>query len=238
MRRPSGIIFDLGDTVLHLESLDPLKGNRSVLAFADYNPGVTAEDATALADEMFLWIGNVRDESMLEISARSFNRLIYETLGVTFRVDYDELEKIFWDETLSYKPVDGIYDLLDTLDNHGIKAGVLSNSIYGGAILGRELEKHDLAKRFSFVISSADYGIRKPHGYIFRVAIKKMGLVPSDIWLVGDKIEYDIRGAPDASLYPVWYNWRRLKASPDGDFLEIHSMRELREEIESPDNIE
>lgn len=237
MRRPLGIIFDLGDTVLHLESVDALEGNRCMLEFDDFNPGVTAEDAMAVVNEIFPWIERARDASMLEVTASSVNRLIYETLGVTFRIDYDELERVFWNGALTFKPVEGIFELLDALDSRGIKTGILSNSINRGIVLEDELAKHDLAQRFSFVMSSADYGIRKPHEYIFRVAIKEMELVPSDIWFVSDKIEYDISGALDAGLYPVWYNWRNEPVSIDGEILEVRSMRELREKIESLHNI-
>jgi putative hydrolase of the HAD superfamily len=238
MHRPSGIIFDLGDTVLHLESVDVLKGNRCMLEFDDVNPGVTAEDVVAAVNEIFPWLEHARDASMLEVAASSFNRLIYETLGVTFCVDYEELERVFWNGALTYKPAEGIFELLDILDASGIKTGILSNSINKGIVLEDELAKHDLAERFSFVISSADYGVRKPHRSIFQVAVKKMELVPSDIWFVGDKPEYDILGALDAGLYPVWYNWRNEPISIEGEFLVVHNMRELRGKIESLDTID
>jgi putative hydrolase of the HAD superfamily len=233
MYRPLGIIFDLGDTVLHLESVDVLAGNRCMLEFDDVNPGVTAEDVMAVVNEIFPWIEHARDTSMLEVTASSINRLIYETLGVTFRIDYDELETVFWNGALTYKPAEGIFELLDMLDTYGIKTGILSNSINRGGALEDELAKHDLAERFSFVMSSADYGIRKPHEYIFRIAIKKMGLEPSDIWFIGDNVEYDIRGALNAGLYPVWYNWRNESVSMDNEVLEIRSMQELQEKIKS-----
>ena len=233
MRRPSGIIFDYGDTVLHLESIDVIEGNRRILELADFNPGVTAEDAAALAEEMFRWLDTERNNYMLEVSAASIDRLIFDTLGVTFRVDYDELEKAFWNGALTYKPVDGIFELLDMLDANGIKTGIISNSINKGTILEEELEKHNLAHRFSFVMSSADYVVRKPHRYLFQVALKKMGLSPSEVWFVGDKIEYDIRGALDSGLYPVWYNWMNQPAAIDGDYLEVKDLHELREKIES-----
>jgi putative hydrolase of the HAD superfamily len=233
MRRPQGIIFDLGDTVIRQVSSDPLEGNRRMLEFADHNPGVTAEDAMKIVEEISPWIDSVRDGCMAEFSADNINRLIYETLGVTFRIGYDKLEKVFWNGALTYTAVEGIFELLDTLDAHGIKTGILSNSIHRGTVLGDELAKHGLAHRFSFVMASADYGIRKPHKYLFRVAIKKMRLPPSAIWFVGDKIEYDVMGALEAGLYPVWYNWQQTEASVEGEFLEVRSMKELAEIVKT-----
>jgi putative hydrolase of the HAD superfamily len=231
IRKPSGIIFDLGNTVLHEVSYNTLAGNRRLLELTENNPGVTAEDIQKLAGEVYGWMDIAREESMIEISFETFNRLFYEPLGVTFRVGYDELEREFWKAACNYVPAPAIYALLDMLQANHIKTGIISNSIFSASTLIKELEKHNLARYFQFVIASADYGIRKPHKAIFQIAVKKMGLEESDIWFVGDKPEYDIKGALDAGLYPVWYNWQDKPGTIDGDYLEIKSLDELKSEI-------
>jgi putative hydrolase of the HAD superfamily len=232
IRIPRGVLFDLGDTVIQLESQDNLEGNRHMLEYADINPGITAEDALAIIAKIFSWYDSVRDKSMQETSFTSINRLVYDTLGITFSISYDELEKVFWEGSLSYAPVEGIFELLDVLDTGGIKTGIISNSIFSANILEDELKKNNLDHRFSFLISSADYGIRKPHPYIFRVAVQKLGLAPRDIWFIGDIMEYDVRGALNAGLYPVWLNRRKEKATIDGDYLEVSDLHQLRGKIE------
>ncbi|UCB43321.1 MAG: HAD family hydrolase [Dehalococcoidales bacterium] len=122
--------------------------------------------------------------------------------------------------------------MLDLLDKHRIKTGILSNSGFTGAVLEEELAKHNLARRFSFLISSIDYLFRKPHRRLFQIAVRKMGLEPQDIWFVGDKLEYDIRGAIDYGLYPVWYNPEEKTGEIDGEYLEVRSWHEFREKIE------
>ncbi len=231
MNRPLGIIFDFGDTVLHIESFDSLAGNRRLLELAQVNPGVTAEDVQKVADELN-WMNDARDESMIEYNCQNFQKLLYETLGVTFSISPAEMEREFWDAAIRYTPVTGIYELLDTLEISGIKTGILSNTIFSSSVLKNELAKHNLAYRFSFVITSGDYGVRKPHQHIFRLAVRKMGLKPGAIWVVGDKPDYDIKGALGAGLYPVWYNWRKESRKIDGDHLEIKNLAELKDVIE------
>jgi len=60
-----------------------------------------------------------------------------------------------------------------------------------------------------------------------------MSLEPHDIWFVGDRLEYDIRGAIDYGLYPVWYNPEEKPGEIDGEYLEVRSWHEFREKVES-----
>jgi putative hydrolase of the HAD superfamily len=168
---------------------------------------------------------------MIEFDCQTLHRLVYETLGISFSISYVETEREFWRSSVKYAPMPGIYDLLDVLEAKGIKTGIVSNTIFSSAILSEELAMHDLARRFSFVVSSGDYGIRKPHVYIFRLAANKLGLPPSRIWFVGDKPDYDIKGALDSGLYPVWFNWRHETRAMDGDYLEITALTDLKDEI-------
>jgi putative hydrolase of the HAD superfamily len=233
MQRPAGVIFDLGDTVLHLESIDMISANKRLLEFAEGNTDLTAEDIQRFADELSREALQVREDSMVEYSIQSFQRLLYENLGISFSISPFELEREFWDAAIEYSPCEGIFDVLNLLDKHQIKTGILSNSGFTGAVLEEELAKHDLAHRFSFLISSIDYVFRKPHKRLFQIAVKKMDLEPQDIWFVGDRLEYDIRGAIDYGLYPVWYNPEGKPGEIDGEYLVVRSWHEFRDKIKS-----
>lgn len=231
MRRPLGVIFDLGDTVLSLQSIDGVAGDRRLLELAENTPGLTAEDMNRAAEELGRETMRLSDESMLQYTWQGFNRLLCETLGITFGVSYAELEREFWNTALTFVPCEGIFRVLDALEEHDIRTGILSNTAMTGRVLEEELAKHNLAHRFSFVVSSADYGFRKPHSRIFQVAVKKMDLQPQDIWFVGDKLEYDIRGAIDAGLQPVWYNPNGKPNEADYECLEVRSWHEFAEKV-------
>jgi putative hydrolase of the HAD superfamily len=233
MHKPLGVIFDFGDTVLHQESFDPVTGNNRLLEFATNNAGLTATDVQLVADEIGREVNQLRDESHIEFHVQSFQRLLYETLGLSFRISYFQMEREFWNAAVKLTPVEGISDVLETLEAHHIKAGIVSNTTFSGATLREELAKHNLAHRFSFVISSGDYGFRKPNPRIFEVAIKKMNLNRQDIWFVGDKPEYDIKGAVACGLCPVWYNARNEATSIDFDCLVVRNWREFREKLDS-----
>jgi putative hydrolase of the HAD superfamily len=232
MRRPLGVLFDFGDTVLRGES-NLVAGNRRLLELSENALNLTGEDIQLVADKINKELQGFRDESMIEIGLQSFQRLLFETLGISFNISYSELEREFWQAAVKYTPTDGIFDVLDKLEDYRIKTGILSNSAWTGAVMEGELARHNLAHRFSFLISSADYVFRKPHRRIFEVAVRKMNLKPEDIWFVGDQLEYDVKGAIDYGLYPVWYNPRNEPGRMDYEYLEVRDWYEFRDKLES-----
>ena len=82
---------------------------------------------------------------------------------------------------------------------------VVSNSACSSAALTAELEQHDLAEFFQFVMSSADYVVRKPHPALFQTAAGKLRVAPADVWYVGDMPRYDVSGALAAGMVSVLY---------------------------------
>jgi putative hydrolase of the HAD superfamily len=110
--------------------------------------------------------------------------------------------------------------------------GVVSNSAFSAAVLAQELRRHGLLPHLTFVVSSADYGIRKPHRLLFEVALAKLGLSCSQVWFVGDSLSADIAGAQQLGLGAVWYN---RCGAPPGDVqpdAEIASWPELAALVE------
>ena len=62
-----------------------------------------------------------------------------------------------------------------------------------------------MADRFEFVVSSADYGVRKPHPAIFEAALARLGLEPGEAWFAGDNVEYDLKGGLGAGMFTVLF---------------------------------
>ncbi len=87
---------------------------------------------------------------------------------------------------------------------------VVSNSAFSSEALGSELAQHGLGDFFQFVMSSADYVVRKPHPALLETAAGKLGASVGAVWYVGDTLRYDVTGAIAAGMIPVLY-------SPNGD---------------------
>jgi putative hydrolase of the HAD superfamily len=213
------------------ESYNLLRGYARLLEFAESGVDATAEGLVESTTAIAMEIHNLKQQTYLEHSLQSFFRLAFDRLGISFRIGYAEMEKEFWKAAVVHRPSEGLTGLLDWLDDRGIKTGILSNVTFSGSVLMEDLARHELAHRFSFLVASSDYGIRKPSPRIFEVAIKKMGFPASDIWFAGDRLDNDVRGALEAGLVPVWYNFRNAANPGNIPCLEARSWSELRDRL-------
>jgi HAD superfamily hydrolase (TIGR01549 family) len=233
MNRPAGIIFDYGETVLCSESTNFVAGSARLLEFLTHDSSLTAEELQSVANELNRELERGRNEFMIEYGVEYFYNILFETLGISLSISNSEAAREFWNYAVKFQPAEGIHEFLDMLEENRIKTGILSNSSFTGVIMEEELAKHNLAHRFSFLISSADYIFRKPSRRIYELAVRKMNLSPQDIWFVGDRLEWDIKGAISSGLCPIWYNPQNQPGNADYECLEVKSWHELREIIES-----
>jgi putative hydrolase of the HAD superfamily len=215
-KNPAAILFDLGGTILQEVEFDPVRGEAELLKRAE-SPSPSLGEIRARADSLNAEIMRILDSTEVEFSCQCFQKLLYEPVGIRFRISPLEMETVFWDGSYAFKPTEGIGNLLDLLDARKIRRGVVSNSAFTGATLIRELRKHGLSGRFDFLMSSADYGIRKPNRMLFETAIAKAGVDRKSIWFAGNTYRCDIEGALAAGLTPVWYRARNDPAPGSGD---------------------
>jgi len=231
MRKPSGILFDLGGTLLGEFKFDRLAGRTRLLEIAHNPEGVTVADYAAIAQEFHTTIWNGRDDHRVEFPVAAFWRLVDERLGIAFDIPPEQVELEFWKATVTMRPEPGVGEALDALRAAGLPLGVVSNSAFSGYVLSWELERHGLRDRFEFLMSSADYGVRKPHRAMYLTAAAKLGLDPRDVWFIGDLLTHDVAGALAADMTALWYNPKKAPCDDVTPHAEIHHWGELRDMI-------
>lgn len=204
--RPEAVLFDLGDTLIEPRTYRVEAGVEALLAAASYRNGATVEAVVALAKELNIEFGRRANDSQLEYSQRAFHRMLYDSFGVTFDLPEGEVERLYWDAALEFDTEPGAEAALAATAETGVTMGVVSNSPFHGQVLFYELEKRGLSRYFSFLVSTADYGLRKPHPQIFRVGLQKADAAPERTWYIGNSLQYDVAGALGAGMRPVWYN--------------------------------
>lgn len=64
------------------------------------------------------------------------------------------------------------------------------------------------------IVVTGDTPYTKPDVRLFRMMEEKLGLNPSDLWMIGDSYKHDITGAIDAGWHSLWIN-RRFLPDPE-----------------------
>ena len=205
-RTPDGLLFDLWGTLISSDGFDPSKGHAAVLALCDNPRAVPLSDVLAHGDRVVTALSKREEEAALEFTQAALFRILSDSFGLRPRASMEECEWAFWDAALVVRLIDGVREMLSALAAAGIPMGVVSNSSFCGPVLERELVRQGVRSFFQFVISSADYIVRKPHPLIFEVALRRLGLEPDQVWFAGDSVAYDVQGALSAGIFPVAFN--------------------------------
>jgi putative hydrolase of the HAD superfamily len=235
--KPKAVLFDLWGTLIATDLFDPARGNAAVLECAENPSGITLADVQALGDKVVSSLESREEQSRIEFTQQSLLRILADSFGLRFSLPLSELEWVFWSSAMTINVMEGAVEALSRLHARGIRACVVSNSSFTSVTIEKELSRLGLLPHFEFVVSSTDYGVRKPDGILFDVALRRLGVMPHEAWFVGDNILYDIEGPWDAGILPVLYtgNGDRKGDVPSRitDYLAISHWREFDVLIEN-----
>ena len=205
MRRPKGVLLDYGGTLVEEVGFDPRAGNAWLLAQASHlGPGVTLDAVLERAHRVANEVADRRDKFGIEAPWASLTRLIHDYFGTRFKLSGPELERGFWDASVTTNGIPGAREALDALAAAGVPMAVVSNASFSAEVIRHDLQKHGLTDHLAFVMVTADYVVRKPNALLFDVAAARLGVAPADIWVVGDRLDTDVAGARAAGMRSVW----------------------------------
>jgi len=227
MHRPGAVLFDLWGTLLNSAAFDPKKGHEAVLAVCDNPGGASLEDVMDLGRRAVSATIPREEDSALEFTQAGLLRMVADAFGLRPRLSPEETEWVFWSAAIQAEVIDGVRELLPELQALGLTMGVISNSSFAGATLERELERQGIRGFFRFLISSADYGVRKPDPLIFEVALRRLGMDARQVWFAGDHVGYDIIGAHGAGIFPVAFNPRKAVPGDVGEHAVLTAWTQL-----------
>lgn len=213
----TGIIFDIDDTLYSRQDLF-VKAAENVLGISVSDPREFVRIFYAKSDL------NTAELEAGKISTRDCNgwrfEETYKELGISFREGDGVLTADEYLELQSHMCLtEEMKALLTDLQRkNDIVLGVLT--------AGESVHQWNKVNMLGLtewiprenVIVAGDVGVSKPDVKIFRIVDDRLGLGPSDIWMIGDSYKHDISGALDAGWHAMWLNRRGLAvdgASPD-----------------------
>lgn len=235
MPLPKMILFDAGKTLINYSSIPTiLEAFQHISPYITHNPNNwTCEDMERKANEIFDFLDVCR-EVRVEVPEQTGLKLLFDILDISFSIPMEEIERIYAAHFIEASAVEQASEFLNYLHHKGIRTGVVSNFIFSSPRLREWLTDLYPNNHFELVITSSDYGVRKPNRLLFEVAVTKSRLSPGDIWYVGDKVAVDVVGSQRVGMVPVLYNSSQNKpqTAPDG-ILSVFSYEELTQVLEN-----
>lgn len=237
-KKPKMILFDVGGTLFDDTKCIPIDG-LSALRLASKNPEVTDDETLAkLWNEYMEEIGSdhkSKSGTNLDFLLSAPIKYVTMNAGLRFDISMAEQEEIFDRYNSERKVIDGVPELLRTVDSLGIRAAVISNNAMSGEGLRLAIDRWIPENKMEFILTSADVLFTKPDKSIFLCAANYAHLDAADCWYCGDGRIPDVDGAKNAGMTPVLLDTKMEKTfemrtdGGRGEYLAVNSWNVLRE---------
>lgn len=214
-----GVGFDIDGTLYpdhraHLCSIPFLLSHpRAVFAFSK-----TRRTMRERSDDAFM--GGNPGEIEAEIFAEKLGCGLDEARDIRDRIIYSGWEHSF----RNVRPYEGVREALLRIREEGIKLAALSDFP-----VGRKLSFFGLDGLFDVVLGYPESVRLKPRPEPFLLMAEKLSLAPENIIYVGNRLDYDVRGAENAGMRGALIGPPGRKAPPD--VTTYHDYRHLAESI-------
>ena len=219
MNLPRALLLDLDDTILDWYTSPDAAWLQLCREFAGSLGDVTAEDLQPAVLQARDWYWSDVERARLGrlhmvqarrgILLRAFDQFNIPDSPLVTRMGerYNQIR----DEAM--RPFPGAIETLRRLQTTDIRLGLLTN---GSAETQRaKIERFSLAEYFDHIQVEGEFGIGKPDERAFHNALNNLGVGPAEAWMVGDNLEFDIRGAQQVGIYAVWVDTQGT-GLPDG----------------------
>ena len=104
------------------------------------------------------------------------------------------LENIYWKSFIeNIKPDPKAMNFLNYCYQHSIKVVALTDM--QAEIQIKKLKRLKMDRLISYLVTSDEAGKEKPYKNIFRLSLKKLGLKASEVIMIGDNDQKDLKGA-------------------------------------------
>ncbi|MDP3541111.1 MAG: TIGR02253 family HAD-type hydrolase [Elusimicrobiota bacterium] len=190
-----GVIFDIDNTLTDFMKMKRSAVDAAVEGMMDAGLPGKKED---LVTEFFehYWKEGIEDQKI-------FDKILKAKLG---HIDY----KILASGILAYRRSKNgtmtlyprVNQTLMELMKMGIKLTVLSDAPKMEVWL--RIVSLGLHHYFDEIITSEDFGVKKPDPKPFRKALEVLGTKPEETYMVGDWPDRDVKGAKAAGIRAVW----------------------------------
>jgi len=131
----------------------------------------------------------------------------------------------------SVAPFPGALEALDAFRDLGLPLALLTNG--ASELQRKKIDRYELAPRFQAILVEEEFGVGKPHASVYLEALSRLGVSASEVWMVGDNLTADIKGAQSVGIHAVWNDHgnrglpAHLGVTPDRTITHIEQVAEF-----------
>ncbi len=103
-----------------------------------------------------------------------------------------------------YALLPGAVETLETLVSQGVRLALLTNGSASGQ--RAKIERFDLAVHFNYIRIEGEFGHGKPDERGYRAALTALKSEPSNTWMVGDNLEWDVAAPMRLGITGIWFD--------------------------------
>lgn len=216
--RPKAILFDLDDTLLDAYG-DPAGAWGRLLSQFDHGlaPHVAAKIPGTLQEVARPYWADAQWSAKWRIDLIGARRLVlretFERLELLDRTTADgamhrmadAMADAFFELRKSeYKLFPDALPVLQALRAEGVKLALITN---GGADIQRhKVTRFGLEDYFDHVQIEGEFGKGKPEREVYLNALSKVACEASDVWMVGDNLEWDVLAPKREGIHGIWFD--------------------------------
>ncbi|SNZ01567.1 YjjG family noncanonical pyrimidine nucleotidase [Flagellimonas pacifica] len=220
----SDIFFDLDHTLWDFDRNSELTFDKIL---KDNQINVVLKDFLEVYMPINLEFWKLYRENKIDKAELRFQRLrrTFDAIGTTVS---DKLINVLADEYIEHLSsfthlMDHTVEVLEYLAPK-YKLHIITNGFQ--EIQEKKLKGSNIHGYFDQIIDSEIAGVKKPHPYIFELALNKANVAPQNSLMIGDSLEADIIGAKSAGLHTLHFNAH--KESPHEFCTIIDSLIEIK----------
>jgi putative hydrolase of the HAD superfamily len=212
---PKAILFDLDDTLISAYNRPDLAWFAIASEFAgDLHPCSPDQIAVAInlsADHFWADAERHRVARLQLIDARTtiiadafatLARAGHETPGPDVTRRMAARYNAYREEQMFL--FDGAHHVVDTFRARGVRLALITN---GAAAPQRaKVVRFELTHRFDHIQIEGEHGFGKPEERAYRHALAALGVEPSDTWMVGDNLEWEVIAPQRLGIHAIWHD--------------------------------
>ncbi len=234
---PGAILFDLDDTILEFHALAAPAWKATLESMADQLQGQSPDRVLQAVDRVSRewWSDPERHrQGRLDLAGTRRKNVAEALISLSMAADtspdglvseiVEEFERRRFDGLRLFP---GAKETLDHFRAAGVPLALVTNG--DGPGQRAKIERFGLAPYFDCILIEGEFGVGKPDTRVFLHVLERLDVSPSDAWMVGDRLEWEILPTQQLGLHAVWVDVTGSGIPPELDIQPDRTVRSIVE---------